>query len=515
MTDEISHQPILAGMPQTAPDDKYNRELVRQVHPQDWTNPTPAESYNLVVIGGGTAGLVTAAGAAGLGAKVALVEKHLLGGDCLNVGCVPSKGVISAGRAARAIRDAEKFGVTIDGKVKIDFAKAMAQMRQTRAEISRHDSAARFSELGVDVFFGDACFVDDQTLEVGDAKLKFSRAVIATGSRPVVPQIDGLDGVEYLTNETIFSLTELPARLAVVGGGPIGCEMAQTFAQLGSKVILVESKEHVLSKDDPEAADIVAKSMQGDGVEILYNSRAQRVATTDGITLVIDSKDGNSTERTVDELLLAVGRQPNTEGMCLEKVGVEVTKEGVTVDQRMQTTNSKIFAAGDVCFQYKFTHAADFLARNVIQNTLFMGSKKSSRLVIPYCTYTTPELAAVGLNEAAARKDGIEYDVYKIGFDEIDRTLLERETDGFAKVLTKKGTDKILGATIVGPHAGDLISEITLAMTHGLGLSEIGSTIHPYPTRAEIIRKLGDRYNKTRLTSTVKWAFDKWLTWRR
>ena len=250
MSNTDIHQPILPGMPQTAPDDLHNRELVRQVHPQDWKNPQPAESYNLVVIGGGTAGLVTAAGAAGLGAKVALVEKHLLGGDCLNVGCVPSKGVISAGRAARAVREAARFGVTFDGPINIDFAKAMSQMRETRAEISHHDSAARFSDLGVDVFFGDACFIDNQTLSVGDQKLKFSRAVIATGSRPIVPPIEGIHDVGYLTNETIFSLTELPKRLAVVGGGPIGCEMAQAFAQLGSQVTLIESGPQILSHDD-------------------------------------------------------------------------------------------------------------------------------------------------------------------------------------------------------------------------------------------------------------------------
>lgn len=515
MSEKHANQPVVEGMPQTAPDSDHNRELVRQVHPQDWTNPKPAESYNLVVIGGGTAGLVTAAGAAGLGGKVALIEKHLLGGDCLNVGCVPSKGVISAGRAARAIRDAAKFGVTIDGKVNVDFAKAMDQMRETRAEISHHDSAARFSDLGVDVFYGDACFVDDQTLDVDGEKINFTRAVIATGSRPVVPPIEGLESVEYLTNETIFSLTELPARLAVVGGGPIGSEMAQAFAQLGSQVILIEAGSQILSNDDSDAADVVAKSMKSDGVEIIYNNKAKRVSKSDGTTITLEAEDGSTSERTVDAILLAVGRQPNTDGMCLEKVGVEVTEHGVTVDDTMQTTNSNIYAAGDVCFKYKFTHVADFLARNVIQNTLFMGSKKSSSLVIPYCTYTTPELAAVGLNESSANEDGTEYDLYKIGFDEIDRTMLERETEGFAKVLTKKGSDKILGATIVGPHAGDLISEITLAMTHGLGLSEIGSTIHPYPTQAEVIRKLGDRYNKTRLTSTVKWAFDKWLTWRR
>lgn len=514
--ESITNRPVIEGIPQTAPDGQHNRELVRQVHPQDWTNPKPAESYNLAVIGGGTAGLVTAAGAAGLGAKVALIEKHLLGGDCLNVGCVPSKGVISAGRAARAIRDAARFGVTIEGDVKIDFAKAMNQMRETRAEISHHDSAERFSDLGVDVFFGDACFVDNETLNVNGQDIKFSSAVIATGSSPVVPPIDGLGDVDYLTNETIFSLTELPERLAVVGGGPIGSEMAQAFAQLGSKVILIQSDERILSHDDPDATEVVAKSMESDGVEILYNSRAQRTTNSDNgaITVTIESDNGSS-ERTVDALLISVGRKPNTDGMCLDKVGVEVTKKGVTVDDRMQTTNSKIFAAGDVCFKYKFTHVADFLARNVIQNALFMGSKKASSLVIPYCTYTTPELAAVGINETAAKEDGLEYDVYKIGFDEIDRTMLERETAGFAKVLTKKGSDKILGATIVGPHAGDLIGEITLAMTHGLGLGDIGSTIHPYPTHAEVLRKLGDRYNKTKLTSTVKWAFDKWLTWRR
>ena len=510
----MTSTPVLKGLPQTAPDDEYNRELVRQTHPTDWTNPTASGTYNLVVIGGGTAGLVTAAGAAGLGAKVALIEKHLLGGDCLNVGCVPSKGIIAAGRAARSIREASKFGVKVEGEVKVDFGEAMRQMRQTRAEISHHDSAARFRDLGVDVFLGDAKFVEGDAVEIEGQRLNYHKAVIATGSRALLPSIEGLNDVDYLTNETVFSLTELPRRMAVVGGGPIGCELAQTFAQLGSTVTLVQSGQNILSNDDDEAAEVVAASMRRDGVQVFCNAQVTKVAKDEAIEVTVAGEQG-SQMLSVDALLLSVGRRPNIEDLGLPAAGVETTRQGVTVDHRLRTTNPKIFAAGDVCSKYKFTHAADFLARLVIQNALFMGRKDPSDLVIPYCTYTTPELAAVGLNESSAAADGVEVDVYRVDFDGLDRAMLERERDGFVKILCRKGTDQIVGGTIVGPHAGDMISEVTVAMTHSLGLSKLATSIHPYPTLAEAIRKAGDQYSRTRLTPRVKWAFDKWLAWRR
>ena len=507
-------RPVIDQLPQTSPSDVFNQELVQNVHPLDWVNPQPSGRYNLVVIGAGTAGLVTAAGAAGLGARVALIERSLMGGDCLNVGCVPSKGVISAARVAATLRRAGQFGVNVPGEAAVDFSAVMERMRRLRAKISPNDSAARFRDLGVDVYFGQASFVDSSTVEVAGMLLKFKRAVIATGARAAAPPIPGLDSVDYLTNETLFSLTELPRRLGVIGAGPIGCEMAQAFAQLGSEVFLVEAEHGIRPREDHDAAEIVQRTITGDGVKLLCCGKDLNLTGDGGIRLMVQSH-GQGYDELVNQLLVSVGRRPNVENLNLEAVGVDYDKKGVKVNDRMQTTNSRIYAAGDICSPYQFTHAADFMARIVIQNALFMGRKKASALVIPWCTYTSPEIAHVGLYEQQAKDQGIEVDTYTQKLAEVDRAILEGEDDGFARVHVKRGTDKIVGATIVARNAGDMISEITLAMTHGLGLSKVGSTIHPYPTQAEAIRKLGDQYNRTRLKPLIKSLFTKWLAWTR
>ncbi len=496
------------------PNDEFNRQLVSNVHPPEWQNPTPKGRYNLVVVGAGTAGLVTAAGAAGLGAKVALVERAWMGGDCLNVGCVPSKAVIAAARAAAAVRRGSEFGVRQSDPLNVDFAAAMERMRRLRAEISPHDSAKRFQELGIDVYFGDGRFLDSNTLAVEGTRLEFKRAVIATGARAAAPPIAGLDSVSYLTNESLFTLTELPKRFGIIGAGPIGCEMAQSFARLGSEVLLVETTHGILPREDRDAAQIVQTSMTTDGVRLLCCGKNLQIKNEGGIRLTVDSHERNYDER-VDQLLVAVGRKPNVEGLNLEAVGVEYNAKGVQVNDRLQTTNPRIYAAGDVCSPYQFTHAADFMARIVIQNALFLGRAKASRLTIPWCTYTSPELSHVGLSERDAKQQGIDVDTFVQDFSAVDRALLDGETDGLAKVLLKKGTDQIVGATIVAQHAGDMIAEITLAMTHGMGLKKIGSTIHCYPTQVEAIRKLGDQFNRTRLTPRVKRLFQTWLGWTR
>ncbi|MBI4502066.1 MAG: mercuric reductase [Gemmatimonadetes bacterium] len=510
----LADQPVIERLPQTSPADQFNQELVRNVHPLDWVNPQPAGRYNLVVIGAGTAGLVTAAGAAGLGARVALIERDLMGGDCLNVGCVPSKGVISAARVAAAVHHAGEFGVEVPDGVNVNFAGAMRRMRRLRARISPNDSALRFRNLGIDVYFGRARFVDSSTVDVGGTHLNFKRAVIATGARAAAPAIPGLNAVDYLTNETLFSLTQLPSRLGVIGAGPIGCEMAQAFARLGADVWLVEVEHGILPREDRDAAGIVQQTMERDGVRLLCCGKKLEIRQDGGIRLVVESH-GTGYDEPIDQLLLAAGRAPNVEGLNLESVGVDYDKKGVKVDERMQTTNPRIYAAGDICSPYQFTHAADFMARIVIQNALFKGRKKSTSLVMPWCTYTSPELAHVGLYEGQAKEKGIEIDTFVQEFRDVDRAILDGEDGGFVKVHVKKGTDTIVGATIVARHAGDLISEITLAMTHGLGLKKIGTTIHPYPTQAEAIRKLGDQFNRTRLTPFVTRLFNQWLAWTR
>ncbi len=500
---------------QLQPQDQHNQRLQSNVCPPGWSNPQPDGRYNLVVIGAGTAGLVTAAGAAGLGAKVALIERELMGGDCLNVGCVPSKALIAAGRMARNVGRAADFGVEVAGQVRVDFAKAMERMRRLRAQISPADSAARFKALGVDVFLGQGRFIDSETIDVDGQPLKFKRAVIATGARAAAPPIDGLGNVAYLTNESVFSLTERPGRLGVIGAGPIGCELAQTFAQLDSQVCLVESEHGILPREDPDAANIVQVSMERDGVQLLCCGRQLTVSTAEnGIRLMVQSH-GTSYQQVVDQLLVAVGRAPNVESLGLDRVAVDFDKRGVKVNDRLQTTNRRIYAAGDVCSAYQFTHAADFMARAVIQNTLFMGRAKASGLTIPWCTYTTPEIAHVGLYPRQAKQQGIKIDTFEQSMEEVDRAILEGENEGFVRVHVKQGTDRIVGATIVASDAGDLISEITLAMTNGLGLRKIASTIHPYPTQADAIRRLGDQFNRTRLTPRVASIFRKWLTWTR
>jgi pyruvate/2-oxoglutarate dehydrogenase complex dihydrolipoamide dehydrogenase (E3) component len=498
------------------PWDAHNQKLVSHVHPLDWKNPKPASRYNLVVIGAGTAGLVCAAGAAGLGAKVALIERHLMGGDCLNVGCVPSKAVISASRAAAAVRAAGEFGVHVPDGVQIDFGQAMERMRRLRASIAPNDSVKRFSELGVDVFMGEGRFIDTRTIEVAGQQLNFKKAVIATGARAAALPIEGLDDVSYLTNETIFSLTDLPKRLAVVAAGPIGCEMAQAFARLGSEVFLVETLHGILPKEDSDASGIVLESMLKDGIKLLCCGKALKLAKTDGgkIRLVVESH-GKGYDEVVDQLLVAVGRAPNVEDLGLEDAGVAFTKEGVKVNDRLQTSNPNIYAAGDICSPYQFTHAADFMARIVIRNALFFGRAKASALTIPWCTYTEPEIAHVGLYEKQAQQQGIAVDTFTRELNDVDRSILEGRTNGLVRVHLRKGTDKIVGATIVASNAGDMISELTLAMTHGLGLKHIAATIHPYPTQAEAIRQVGEAYNRTRLTPFAKSLFSRLLAWRR
>jgi len=505
----------MSYLEQLEPADQYNQALQSHVHPIDWKNPIPSGRYHLVVMGAGTAGLVTAAGAAGLGAQVALVERGLMGGDCLNVGCVPSKALISAARQVAAVRDSSKFGVR-SGPPDVDFPAVMQRMRRLRAAISPHDSAARFTELGVDVYFGQATFASNSTVQVGDRTLTFKRAVIATGARAAELPIPGLKEAGYLTNETLFSLTDLPRRLIVIGGGPIGCEMAQSFARFGSQVTLIDMAPRVLAREEEDASLAVQRSCARDGIELLLGAKVLRVET-DGADKVVVAEWQNSERRvTGDQIFVGIGRTPNIDGLGLETVGVEADPQrGVRVDDRLRTTNNRIFAAGDVCSEYKFTHAADFLARIVIQNALFMGRAKASKLIIPWCTYTSPEVAHVGIYPQEAAKRGITLSVFEQPFSGVDRAILDEDEDGFVRVYCRQGSDQILGATIVAPSAGDLIGNIVLAMKHRIGLKKIASVIQPYPTQADAIRKLGDQFNRTRLTPTIKSIFANWLRWTR
>jgi len=500
--------------------DEHNRRLVAAVHPIDWKNPTPKARYHLVVIGAGTAGLVTAAGAAGLGARVALVERHLMGGDCLNTGCVPSKAILRSAHIAAELRDAARFGVRVEGAVQVDFSAVMERMRRIRADISPADSAERFArECGVDVFFGDAHFTGADSIDVGGATLLFHRAVIATGARAATLPIDGLKAAGYLTNETVFSLPALPRRLAVVGGGPIGCELAQAFRAFGSEVTVIEATSQILGREDADAAQLLQARMTAEGVQFKLAAKLVRVALERGEKSLTIEINGAVESIAADEILLAVGRKPNVEGLGLETAGVAFSAtKGVQVNDALQTTNPRIYAAGDVCMAQKFTHAADFAARIVIQNALFsggrVGRKKLSALTIPWCTYTQPEVAHVGLYESEAQARGIDAQTFVQNFTHVDRALTDGDEEGFVKVLAERRSGRILGATIVARHAGDLISEITLAMTKGVTLGGIAGVIHPYPTQADAIRRIGDQFNRTRVTPAVKNLFARYLAWR-
>ncbi len=510
------------------PVDEYNRTLVANVHPLDWVNPQPSPVYDLVVIGAGTAGLVVAAGAAGLklGLKVALIERHLMGGDCLNVGCVPSKCVIRSSRAIADIRNAAQLGIFSSENIDIDFGAVMERMRKIRSEISGNDSADRFKNLGVDVFLGTAQFVNEQQISVdthqGKLRLNFKKAVIATGARAAIPEVQGLAEVGYLTNENVFSLSDRPRRLAVIGGGAIGCELAQAFQRLGCEVTLFHKNSRLLDREDPDASTILTEEFQREGINLVLDAAIAKVAKTDsGKTITYYQNSAqvpNPLIQTieVDQILIGAGRSPNVEGLNLEAANVKCDpRRGVIVDDYLQTSNPRIFAAGDICMDWKFTHAADAAARIVIKNALFspfgLGKSKLSDLVMPWVTYTDPEVAHVGIYAQDAQALGLETDEIKIPFSGVDRAIYDGETTGFVKVLHQKGRDRILGATIVARHAGEMISEITLAIASKQGLNQISSVIHSYPTQADAIKKAADAYRKTLLTPRTQ-SLLKFLT---
>jgi pyruvate/2-oxoglutarate dehydrogenase complex dihydrolipoamide dehydrogenase (E3) component len=456
---------------------------------------------------------VTAAAAAGLGARVALIEKYLMGGDCLNVGCVPSKSLIRAARAVHEVQQAAEFGVHVPPGVRVDFGAVMERMRRLRAGISHNDSVQRFRSLGVDVYIGEGRFTGGDVVEVDGRRLQFARAVITTGARAARLGVPGLAAVDYLTNENVFWLTELPRRLVVLGAGPIGCELGQAFRRFGADVTMIS--QDFLPREERDTAEVVQASLRRDGVKIENGAGILGVEQRGTEKIVSYEVEGQRREAVADQLLLGAGRAPNVEGLGLEEVGVEYSAKGVAVDDHLRTTNPTILAAGDVCSRFQFTHAADALARIVIQNALFFGRKKASALHIPWCTYTAPEVAHVGLNARDAAAAGIDVSTLTVELKDVDRAVLDGETDGFARAVVRNGTDKLVGFTIVAAHAGEMIGEAVLALNHGIGLGSFASTIHPYPTQAEALRKLGDVYNRARLTPGVKRLFERLLAWRR
>lgn len=489
-------------------------------------------TYNVVVIGAGTAGLVTAAGTAGLGGRVALIERNKMGGDCLNFGCVPSKALISSARLIRRIRDAEEWGLDRQ-EPRFAFEKIFERMRQRRAQIAPNDSQERFESLGVDVFRGEAKFLSADEVQVGDEILRAKNFVIATGSRATIPNIAGIETVKFFTNETIFDeLSAKPESMIILGGGPISCELAQMFSRLGVHVTILQRGDQLLPKEDRDVAHFLERRLVSEGVRIVKNADAHSAAASNAGKVALELLDRqprndrgsgsvSESERPAeltffaDALLIAIGRTPNLRSLDLKAAGVEFSEKGIRVNHLLQTSQSHIYAVGDVIGPFQFTHMADAQARVVVRNILVPFQflrQKMDYSVVPWCTYVDPEIATVGLNESAAKKQNVEYDLIVQELREVDRAVVESESAGFAKVLLAKGSDQILGATLVCDHAGDLLPEFVLAMRHRIGLGGIASTIHVYPTLAELARKLGDKYNKTRLTPTARKIF-RWLYW--
>lgn len=485
-----------------------------------------SDTYDLIVIGGGSAGLVAAGGAASLGARVALIEKNALGGDCLYTGCVPSKTLIKSARFAHQLKRAADFGFQISnyGFQNRSFSSITDRVRSVIEIIEHHDAPEVFEAMGAEIIFGSPHFLNSNEIEIAlknsaeTKKLKAKRFCIATGSRPFVPPIEGLSETGFITNEEVFQLKELPESLIVLGAGAIGLELGQSFARFGAKVIVVEMADRVLIKEDAEISDAMEKTLRGEDIEILLETKAVRARKdANGEKILVVESGGREFEIAAAEILVAVGRQPNIEGLNLEKAGVEYDKKQIKTDGNLRTSAKNIFAAGDVTGHFQFTHTADYEAQIVIQNAFvpFPFKKKTDFRVVPWATFTEPEVARVGLTETEAKeKFGSKIKIYKVQFTENDRAQTESEAQGFAKIILYK--NKIVGAHIVGAHAGELIHEFVLAITHNLSLAALNKAIHVYPTFSKITQAAATEQTLETLKSPLvrKW-FGRYLKiWR-
>ncbi|MCZ6749399.1 MAG: mercuric reductase [SAR324 cluster bacterium] len=482
------------------PLDEFNQALLANVHPPGWVNPEPKPWYHLVVVGAGAGGLMAAIGAASVGARVAIVERALLGGDCLTVGCVPSKSLIRSSRAVREVERAERLGVPVSGVPQPDFGAVMRRMRRLRSQISENDSVHRLTALGVDVFLGQGAFTAPRTLEVDGKRLQFKKAVIATGGGPFVPPIPGLEEAGYRTNETLFDLTELPRRLLVLGAGPIGSELAQAFRRFGSEVTVVAKDPDFLPREDADAAQILRRQFEREGIAFHFEATLSKVERAGAAKRAVVSGQGEERTLEVDEILVAVGRVANFGELGLEAANVAVENRRVRVSPTLRTSNPRIYAVGDVCLPLQFTHLSGTTGMLAVRNALFRGRNRWTDLVVPWCTYTEPEIAHVGMYEREAKAQGLRVDTFVRHLAKVDRASLDGDDEGFVKIHVRKGSDRILGATIVARHAGEMISELTLAINAGIGLKRVVATIHPYPTQSEAIQQTGGAYYRSKLT---------------
>ncbi|MFO7831872.1 MAG: mercuric reductase [Desulfuromonadaceae bacterium] len=473
--------------------------------------------YNVIVIGAGSAGLVSSYIAAATKARVALIEKNKMGGDCLNTGCVPSKALIRSAKMLSYARRAEEFGFR-NIETEFDFAEVMERVQRTVNKVKPHDSIERYTDLGVDCIQGEAQITSPYTVEVNDKTLTTKSIIVATGASPFVPPLPGLDTIDYLTSDTLWNLRELPERLVVLGGGPIGCEMTQAFARFGSKVTQIEMGSQIMGREDHDVAALIHERFAAEGVEVLTQHAAKHVLTEGKENILVCEHQGNEVRIPFERMLVAVGRKPHTSGFGLEELGVHLSERGnIDTDPFLRTNIPTIFCAGDVAGPYQFTHTAAHQAWYACVNALFGTFKKfrADYSVIPWCTFTDPEVARVGLNETDARAQNIEHEVSIFKLGELDRAITEEETDGWVKIITPPGKDKILGVTIVGTHAGDLLAEYILAMKHGIGLNKILGTIHPYPTLAEANKMAAGEWKKAHVPEKILAWVERFHTWRR
>ncbi|NMM80187.1 mercuric reductase [Acidovorax sp. SRB_14] len=488
------------------------RESLPNMRPADWRNPPVRGRYDLLVIGAGPGGLAAARTAAAAGAKVALVERQQIGGNCINEGCIPSKTLLRSAQLYAEMRSAERYGVALPPAVPVDFAQAMARMRRVRDRLGRTDAPAQLSEAGIELYFGCARFVAPDAVDVEGTRLPFKKAVIATGSRAVLPQIEGLNEAGFLNNESVFDLTALPASLLVIGGGPLGCELAQAFARFGTRTVMVHSEPLFLPKEERDAAQMVSDALAQDGVETHLNCRVVSVRAEDGAKRVQMLSAGNLSSTVVHAILTGIGRRPAVQALDLERAGVAYdASAGIHVDDFLRTSNPRIYAVGDVCLEHRFTNTAEASAQLVVRNALFLGRRRMSALTIPWCTYTDPQVAHVGLYVRHARERHIPVKTFTVPMHDVDRAVTDSEEDGFVKIHVREGSDHILGATIVGRYAGEMINTVSLAMVAGIGLRRLAEVVHAYPTQGDAIRQAARACACAHASPLLAWLQRKWL----